>query len=89
MAIVGRERGWAPPTRAKFADMAGPEGAYLVGAPETVADKVLRANEALGGISRITFQMSTASVEPPAMQRSIELLGGEVAPTVRERSFTK
>lgn len=89
MAIVGRERGWTPPTRAQFADMAGPEGAYLVGAPETVAAKVLRASEALGGISRITFQMSTASVEPPAMQRSIELLGREVAPTVRERFFTK
>ncbi len=85
MGVVGRERGWTPPTRAQFADMAGPEGAYLVGSPRSVAEKVVRASEALGGVSRITFQMSTASVEPSAMKRSIEFLGGEVAPSVRAR----
>lgn len=80
---VGRERGWSPPTRAQFDAMAGPEGAFLVGGPETVAAKMLQADKALGGISRITFQMSTASLETAAMQRSIELLGVEVAPVVR------
>jgi probable LLM family oxidoreductase len=85
MGVVGRERGWTPPTRAQFADMAGPEGAYLIGAPRSVAEKVAQASETLGGVSRITFQMSTASVEPAAMKRSIELLGGEVAPIVRAR----
>jgi alkanesulfonate monooxygenase SsuD/methylene tetrahydromethanopterin reductase-like flavin-dependent oxidoreductase (luciferase family) len=50
---------------------------------ETVGAKVLHAAEALGGISRITFQMSTASRETAAMKRSIELLGTEVAPIVR------
>ena len=85
---VGRERGWSPPTRAQFDDMAGPEGAFLVGSPETVAAKMLRASEALGGVSRITFQMSTASLETEAMKRSIEFLGAEVAPMVRERLRT-
>ena len=85
---VGRERGWSPPTRAQFDDMAGPEGAFLVGSPETVAAKMLRASEALGGVSRITFQMSTASLETAAMKRSIEFLGTEVAPMVRERLRT-
>lgn len=85
MGVVGRERGWLPPSRAQFAAMAGPEGAYLLGNPATVANKIMRASEALGGISRFTFQMSTASVETAAMQRSIELLGREVAPLVRER----
>lgn len=80
---VGRERGWSPPTRAQFDEMAGPEGAFLVGSPETVAAKMLRASETLGGLSRITFQMSTASLETAAMKRSIELLGTEVAPIVR------
>ena len=80
---VGRERGWSPPTRAQFDEMAGPEGAFLVGSPETVAAKMLRASETLGGLSRITFQMSTASLETAAMKRSIELLGNEVAPIVR------
>jgi probable LLM family oxidoreductase len=82
---VGRERGWSPPTRAQFDEMAGPEGAFLVGSPETVAAKMLRASETLGGVSRITFQMSTASLKTAAMKRSIELLGTEVAPIVRER----
>ncbi|MFP3614802.1 LLM class flavin-dependent oxidoreductase [Paraburkholderia sp. SIMBA_050] len=85
---VGRERGWSPPTRAQFDDMAGPEGAFLVGSPETVAAKMLRASETLGGVSRITFQMSTASPETAAMKRSIELLGTEVAPIVQERLRT-
>ncbi|WP_263464252.1 Atu2307/SP_0267 family LLM class monooxygenase [Pseudomonas aeruginosa] len=85
-AKVGRERGWSPPTRAQFDDMAGPRGAFLVGSPDTVAAKMLRASEVLGGVSRITFQMSTASLETAAMKRSIELLGTQVAPIVRAAS---
>lgn len=82
-ATVGRERGWSPPTRAQFDAMAGPDGAFLVGAPETVAAKIIGASQALGGVSRITFQMSTASLDTAAMKRSIELLGTQVAPIVR------
>jgi probable LLM family oxidoreductase len=80
---VGRERGWSPPSRAQFDALAGPEGAFLVGSPETVAAKMRQADQVLGGLSRITFQMSTASLETAAMQRSIALLGAEVAPIVR------
>lgn len=82
-AKVGRERGWSAPTREQFEVMAGPEGAFLIGEPATVAAKMLHASDALGGISRITFQMSTASLETAAMKRSIELLGTEVAPIIR------
>lgn len=82
-ATIGRERGWSPPTRQQFDAMAGPEGAFLVGDPGTVAAKMLRASETLGGVSRITFQMSTASLKTAAMKRSIELLGTEVAPIIR------
>lgn len=82
-AKVGRERGWAPPTREQFEHMAGPEGAFLIGDPASVAVKMRHASEALGGVSRITFQMSTASLETAAMKRSIELLGAEVAPVIR------
>lgn len=80
---IGRERGWAPPTRRQFGAMTGPEGAFLIGAPKTVAAKMLEADATLGGLSRITFQMSTAFLNRTAMQRSIELLGSEVAPIVR------
>ncbi|NNU35237.1 LLM class flavin-dependent oxidoreductase [Rhizobium sophorae] len=80
---IGRERGWSPPTRQQFEAMAGPEGAFLIGDPKTVAAKMLQASETLGGVSRITFQMSTASLDTSAMKTSIELLGTEVAPIVR------
>jgi probable LLM family oxidoreductase len=85
-ATVGRERGWSPPSRQQFEAMAAPEGAFLIGDPATVAAKMRHSDEALGGISRITFQMSTASLETSAMKRSIELLGNEVAPVVRGAS---
>ncbi len=85
---IGRERGWSTPSRAQFDAMAGPEGAFLVGDPDTVAAKMLRACEALGGVSRITFQMSTAALETAAMKRSIELLGGDVASCVRAATRT-
>ena len=63
--------------------MCAPSGAYLIGDPEMVAEKVLTASEALGGIARLTFQMSSALLEHGAMLRSIELLGSKVAPVVR------
>jgi probable LLM family oxidoreductase len=80
---IGRERGWSTATRAQFDAMCGPGGAFLIGSPETVRDKILAADRALGGISRLTFQMSSAMLETQAMQRSIELLGVEVAPAVK------
>jgi probable LLM family oxidoreductase len=83
---AGRERGWAPPTQAQFDQMCGPHGAFLVGSPQTVAAKMLHVDRTLGGISRFTFQMSTAALETEAMRRSIELLGSAVAPLVREKS---
>lgn len=80
---IGRERGWSTATRAQFDAMRGPLGAFLIGSPKTVREKILSADKALGGISRLTFQMSSAMLETQAMQRSIELLGTEVAPAIR------
>jgi probable LLM family oxidoreductase len=80
---IGRERGWPPMTRAHFDAQLGPTGALLVGDPETVAEKILRVNESLGGIFRITFQMSVAALSHAKMLRAIELLGTRVAPLVR------
>ena len=80
---IGKERGWPPTTRAHFDAQLGPTGALLVGDPETVVVKILQVNEALGGISRLTFQMSVAALPHAKMLRAIELLGTEVAPRVR------
>src|SRR5438105_403436 len=55
---IGKERGWPPVTRGQFEALRRPTGALMVSDPETVAAKLLQMNEALGGISRISFQMS-------------------------------
>ena len=81
---IGRERGWPPVTRAHFDALLGPTGALIVGDPQTVADKILRLNRSLGGISRLTFQMSVAALPHAKLMRAIELLGTRVAPLVRE-----
>lgn len=80
---AGIERGWPPPTKAQFEHMCGPGGAFLVGGPQTVATKIAHINRTLGGVARITFQMSTAALDAEAMRHSIELLGTDVAPLVR------
>jgi alkanesulfonate monooxygenase SsuD/methylene tetrahydromethanopterin reductase-like flavin-dependent oxidoreductase (luciferase family) len=80
---IGKERGFAPPNRAHFDATRGPTGALFVGDPETVAEKVLSVSEALGGISRLTFQMTNVRLEHEKMLHSIELLGTHVAPRVR------
>jgi probable LLM family oxidoreductase len=85
---IGRERGWSPVTRTQFEATCSPEGAFLIGDPETVANNMLYASEVLGGLSRISFQMSSASLAHEAMKRSIELLGTAVAPIVRTATLS-
>jgi alkanesulfonate monooxygenase SsuD/methylene tetrahydromethanopterin reductase-like flavin-dependent oxidoreductase (luciferase family) len=80
---IGKERGWSRTTRAQFDATRGPTGALLIGDAETVAEKILYVNEALGGISRITFQMGVSTVAHQKMMRAIEILGTRVAPAVR------
>jgi len=81
-AEIGKERGRSPTTRAQFDATRGPKGALIIGDAETVARKVLYVNEALGGISRITFQMGVSTVAHEKMMRAIEILGTQVKPMV-------
>ena len=77
---IGKERGWPPITRRQFDALVGPEGALLVGGPDEVAAKIRRHSEALGDISRVTFQMDNAALPQTKLMRSIELIGTRVAP---------
>src|SRR5439155_25613245 len=77
---VGKERGWPPVRRADFDSQRGPLGALLIGDPDEVTEKIIRHSEALGGISRITFQMNAGSLPQAKMMRAIELLGSRGAP---------
>ncbi len=80
---IGRERGWPPVTRAQFDAVTSPKGPLLVGGPEEVAAKINRHSEALGGISRVTFQMDNASLPHAKLMRSIELIGERVRPALK------
>jgi probable LLM family oxidoreductase len=80
---IGKERGWPATTRAQFDAQRGPTGALLIGDAPTIAKKILYVNEALGGISRITFQMGVSTLPHQKMLHAIEILGTQVAPIVR------
>ena len=81
---VAKERGWRNQTREHFDTQLGPEGALLIGEPDEVAEKILRHSEALGGVSRFTFQMNVSSLPHAKLMKAIELVGTRVAPVVRE-----
>jgi probable LLM family oxidoreductase len=82
MTKVGKERGWPAMTRSRFESQMGPGGALLVGSPEEVAEKIIRHSEALGGISRLTFQMDSAELPHEKLMHSIELIGTRLKPLV-------
>lgn len=81
---IGRERGWPPVTRAAYDAARGPRGALLVGDAAFVAEKIRAVDAALGGVARINFQMTVATMLHEKMLHAIELLGTLVAPAVRE-----
>ncbi|MEI9864334.1 MAG: LLM class flavin-dependent oxidoreductase [Limisphaerales bacterium] len=81
---IGRERGWPPITRAHFDAARSEDGALMLGNPEEVAGKIRRHSEALGGISRLTFQMDVAELSQTKLLKSIDLLGSRVAPALRK-----
>jgi probable LLM family oxidoreductase len=78
---IGLERGWGPVRFEQFMAQNGHHGAMLVGSPEEVAAKILRHSEALGGISRFTFQMD-AGLSHAQYLKSIQLIGERVIPLV-------
>lgn len=79
---IGKERGWPPVTRASFDAQRGPLGAYVVGDPTEVAEKIIRHSKSLGGISRFSFQMDNAGLSHEKLMRAIELIGDKVKPLV-------
>ena len=89
MTDVGKERGWPAMTRASFDAQRGRDGALLIGSPDEVVDKVLRHSAALGGISRISFQMNVASLPQVKMMRAIDAIGARIAPALQQADAVK
>ncbi len=83
MNKVGKERGWAPMNRSRFEAQTGDEGAIVIGSPQEVAEKIIRHSNALGGISRFSFQMD-ASLTHDELMKAIEMIGKQVSPLVNE-----
>ena len=81
---IGRERGWPPVIMSHFESQIGPTGALVVGNVEEVAEKVLRHSEALGGLSRFSFQLDVAGLSHQQLMKSIELIGTKVSPLINK-----
>ena len=81
---IGLERGWPPTTRAHFDAGCSLPGALMIGDAEYVAKKIAHVDKALGGIARLNFQMTVATVAHEKMLKSIEVLGNRLAPLVRQ-----
>ncbi len=79
---VAKDRNFPPVTRPRFDAQAGPLGAFLLGSPLDVAEKIIRHSNALGGLTRVNFQMDTANIQHEHLMKAIELIGKEVIPLV-------
>ncbi|MGX1267422.1 LLM class flavin-dependent oxidoreductase [Streptomyces phaeoluteigriseus] len=82
VAQLAEERGFYAPTRERYeAEIA--DGALYVGSPETVARKIAGDARALR-LNRFDLKYDILHLPRQARARTIELLGREVAPRVRE-----
>jgi len=80
---IGAERGWPPVDRAHFEREAGPLGALCVGSPSTVAEKIAHTVKLLG-LSRFDLKYSNGTLPHDQLMSSIELIGTELVPRVRD-----
>ncbi|WP_331371843.1 LLM class flavin-dependent oxidoreductase [Sinorhizobium chiapasense] len=83
MNRIGRERGWGATNRAHFDQARSPTGNLFLGAPETVAQKIV-AHQKLFRNDRFLLQMAIGLMPHDQIMRGIELYGTKVAPLVRE-----
>lgn len=81
---IGQERGWPPVTREHFEAQNDELGALVVGSAETVAKKIQRHAQALGGIDRFSFQMDNALMSHEDLLKAIELIGYKVIPAINK-----
>lgn len=87
MSRIGKERGWRPGTREQFEAGAAPEGAYFIGSPQQVIDKILMQHEWFGH-QRFGLQLSVGTLPHDKVMKAIELYGNVVKPAV-EKALAK
>ncbi len=79
---IGAERGWPPMSRAEY-EREAERGSLYLGAPETVARKIVATAKTLG-LARFDMKYSAGPLSHGKLMRSIELYGSKVIPLVRE-----
>ncbi|MCX4511184.1 LLM class flavin-dependent oxidoreductase [Streptomyces sp. NBC_01619] len=82
VTALAEERGFYKPTRERYLAEVG-KGALFVGSPETVARKIATMARDLH-LSRFDLKYDVMNLPREARARTIELLGREVAPRVRQ-----
>lgn len=82
MNVIGRERGWGHYDRSSYDAARSFEGALYVGDPETVAQKIIHLRKNVG-ITRFMLHVPVGTMPHEGVMKTIELLGTEVAPRVR------
>ncbi len=83
MRRIASERGFSMPNLISFESQAARGGAYFVGGPEEIAERIVALHDVLHHDRQI-FQMDLSGVPHRESMHAIELLGTRVAPLVRE-----
>lgn len=73
---------WQPLTFEQYLSNISPEGAMLVGSPDTVANKLIKMIDVLE-LDRFMLHLPLGSMQHEDILKAIELFGSEVAPKVR------
>lgn len=79
---IGRERGWGPLTKEHYLQEVK-FGSLYVGAPETVAKKIVHAIKSVGA-QRFDFKYANGPQTHAELLKCIELYGTKVIPLVKE-----
>lgn len=83
MNRIGRDRGWAPYSRAQFEGGRSKDGALFIGDVNQVVDKILYHQE-LFGLTRFLMHVDVGAPSHQDLMKTIELLGTRVAPAVKK-----
>lgn len=83
MSRIGKERGWPPTTREQFDAGASPQGAYFMGSPQQVIEKILMQHEWFNH-QRFGLQLSVGTLPHAKVMKAIELFGTVVKPAVNK-----
>ena len=84
MDKIGRERGWPPMSREQFEMSRSLRGADFIGSPQQVVEKIQFQHEIFGH-DRFLIQLTVGTLPHKKVLHAIELLGNEVAPTVKRK----